>query len=218
MRVDTGPLRRAAETVPRALHRELRIAFGKALAHLEDRVVTERLSGDPLRKRTGALARGWFRIVDGDTIGTLVGLLATNVPYAAAHEFGAIIRPVRGKWLWIPGRKLLTPSGVFKGWDGVPWGAIFFRRSKRNPANLVALAATKTLIAPRRARRTNGGWADGAASLLRGHQEVEHFATLAPQVMIPARLGLRETARSDEAFRVGLFNAAIRSALNSSTR
>lgn len=209
VRVDMGTLRRAAEEAPRRLLRGVKTAFSRSLRHLEQRLVQERLSGDPLRRRTGQLARGWFVIVVGDTLGSLVGMLATNVPYAAIHEFGGTIRPKRGRWLWIPAAALQTPAGVFRGWDGVPWDTVFFRRSKRNPANLVALAVTKTYISGRITRRK------GQRSVIRGSQEIMHVATLVAQVTIQGSLGLRDLARDDEPYRMALVNAAIRSALNS---
>ncbi len=198
--IDTRNLQRAMARAPRELSRAVKGAFRTSLRRVETRLVREQLSGRQfgpggaggLARRTGTLARSWKVVVVGDGL-DLTGVLFTNVPYAAIHEFGGTIRPRRGKWLWIPARTLLTPAGVFRGWEGVKWDSVFFRRSRRNARNLVALED-------------------------RGASKPRHVATLAPEVTIPARMGLRELVKQDRPDRIVDLNRAIRFAMERSTR
>lgn len=72
--------------------------------------------GAPLGTRTAQLKRSIgfkVQIQRGRGVAELGTLKRTNaLVYAAAHEFGATIRPVRKKWLAIPLPASLTPTGV----------------------------------------------------------------------------------------------------------
>lgn len=66
-----------------------------------------------LHPRTGALRNRITRKVSIEA-GGVVGRLIFGAPYAATHEYGAIIRPVKRKWLGIPLPAAKTKAGVFR--------------------------------------------------------------------------------------------------------
>jgi len=173
----------------------MRHGFRSYLRDLESKLIQERLSGGPgaLRRRTGQLARGWKVVVLGRDL-QLVGVLFTNIPYARIHEFGGVIKPRKSRWLWIPSEKLRTPAGVFRGWDHVIWDAVFYRRSTRNPRNLVALQGMSGKARPRL------------------------IATLVPEVRIPATMGFRKLIRQGSPQLIAMLNEAVRFALDRAAR
>lgn len=95
------------------LFTQLKSAFRKAGAE-HDRAMQARLrGGGTLKRRTGGLARavGWR--VDGDQVDNLtLTVYVAGRKDAKAHEYGARIRPVRSKYLTIPGPDNLTAAGV----------------------------------------------------------------------------------------------------------
>jgi len=187
-RFDWRAFNRLVRRFPKVVSDEMGRGFKLYLRAFESRLVEERLSGDPIRRRTGALARGWKVVVRGQGL-HLVGILFTNVPYARIQEFGGTVRPKKGRWLWIPGQELLTRAGVFRGWDRVDWegqhGDLWYRKSRRNPRNLVLLY-----------RRGKRG-------------KIRHIATLAKEVRIEGRMGLRELVLKDYDRRVRMLQAAL---------
>lgn len=84
-----------------------------ALTYLND-LVTGRLSGNPIKRRTGNLARDWTT----STTETPVGIVATVKTqgtanaYAGLQEYGNTVTPKNAKWLWIPTRENQTAAGV----------------------------------------------------------------------------------------------------------
>lgn len=84
-----------------------------ALTYLSD-LVDGRLSGNPIKRRTGNLARDWTT----STTETPVGIVATvktqgpSNAYAGLQEHGGTITPKNAKWLWIPTRENQTAKGV----------------------------------------------------------------------------------------------------------
>jgi hypothetical protein len=75
---------------------------------------------DRTARRTGALARSYTSQVSthGEAIDLRVGVLragAKTLSYAAAHEFGATIRPKSAKYLAIPLGAAKTRAGVARG-------------------------------------------------------------------------------------------------------
>lgn len=184
-RFDLKNFRTLQRQAPAALNGELTRAFKKYLAHLSARLVRERLSGNPLRRRTGELAKWQTQVTGkiGRRQNTLSGTLTNRTPYARIQEHGGVIRPVKGQWLWIPSDALRTRAGVFRGWEQVDWDRVFYRRSSRNRANLVVL------------EEQDGG--------------IRHVATLAKSIRIPARMGLRKLVRADKPKRIEIFNVAI---------
>lgn len=76
-----------------------------------DIAAQKRLSGSPLARRTGNLARLGQEISAGGE----EGRIGPQVPYGAIHEFGGIIKPVKGKFLAIPLDAAKTAAGVARG-------------------------------------------------------------------------------------------------------
>lgn len=90
-------------------------------------LVRENLSGRHgdmgLNRRTGALAGGWNTATTEDSTGITVTNWVSGPAadthggthgYAWAHEYGAVIRPTKAKWLWIPTTENQTPAGAAK--------------------------------------------------------------------------------------------------------
>ena len=81
---------------------------------LQATIQREKLSGSPLKVRTGRLRSSITNLVQrvGNVI---IGIVGTNVRYGAIHEFGGVIRPKSSKYLAIPLDAAKTPSGVARG-------------------------------------------------------------------------------------------------------
>lgn len=77
----------------------VRVGVDRAALTLQEIVKNEKLSGNPLDVRTGTLKRSITYQVAVDGYSARVG---TNVVYARAHEFGAVIKPKNAKFLTIP--------------------------------------------------------------------------------------------------------------------
>lgn len=75
-----------------------------------------RLSGNPINRRTGNLARDWTMRVDETPVGLVatVGTHGLADKYAGLQEYGGTITPKTSKWLWIPLKANLNGSGVAK--------------------------------------------------------------------------------------------------------
>lgn len=107
-------------------------------------LVTTRLSGDPVNRRTGNLARDWVVDVEGEDLADLsvtVKTQGTANAYAGVLEYGGDITPKNGSFLWIPLPANQTSKGVarispteainqphFIKWDGAG-GPTFFGKS-----------------------------------------------------------------------------------------
>lgn len=129
--------------------------------------------GAPLGTRSAQLKRSiGFKVTTqrGRGVAELGTLKRTEaLVYAAAHEFGATIRPVRKKWLTIPLPASLTPAGVQRwtayeakqgaggkfdgtfvteGFGGslLIVGKLASARSKKDVGNLVALFVLKKSV------------------------------------------------------------------------
>jgi phage gpG-like protein len=105
-------VQRAIERVPIFAQREAIGIFRKMAAGLH-RTMVERASGDPLKRRTGELARSW-RFDVKDNLGMPIAEVATSSKYARIHEFGGTITPKKAKWLTIPLTGNQTGAGVTK--------------------------------------------------------------------------------------------------------
>lgn len=88
-------------------------------------LIRENLSGRHgdmgLNRRTGHLAGGWNTTTTEDSAGVSVTNWVTGPAadahggahgYAWAQEYGAVVRPVKAKWLWIPTKENQTPAGA----------------------------------------------------------------------------------------------------------
>jgi phage gpG-like protein len=84
-----------------------------ALTYLDD-LKTGRLSGNPIKRRTGNLARDWTTSVTETPVGIVATVKTQGAAnaYAGLQEYGGTIRPKNGKWLWIPTRENQTAAGV----------------------------------------------------------------------------------------------------------
>lgn len=75
-----------------------------------------RLSGNPIRFRTGNLRRSFkSRTYESALLGGIITDVAPVGPgekYAALQEFGGTVKPVKSKWLWIPIKGNMTAGGV----------------------------------------------------------------------------------------------------------
>lgn len=74
---------RLSDSVRTALHR----AMQKQCFLIQRAVVVEKLSGDPLHRRTGVLASSINSTVD-DSGDSIIGRVGTKVRYGAVHEYG----------------------------------------------------------------------------------------------------------------------------------
>lgn len=169
--------------------------IGHALLRIEKRVIVEGFGGRPRlqsRRGGGGGMVGSFRRKTRKTATQVIGELRNTAPGARIQEFGGVIEPKQSTWLWIPLEPLLTPAGVFRGWDLIPVSS-WIRRSKKNPANLVLLGQE-------------------------GQGPVQAYAVLTKRVEIPPRMGLRAIL-ADEMPRVRQDIAgAVRKALENATR
>lgn len=76
-----------------------------------------------LNRRSGALADGWnsATVSDANSVTTTSWVAGPAADphggahgYAWAEEYGAVIRPVKAKWLWIPTKENQDPTGNAK--------------------------------------------------------------------------------------------------------
>lgn len=100
-------LRGAATSIPAVLLREMKSQMARAA----DWSRANKLSGDPLNRRSGRLSRSVTGDAHMDGTTNVVGTLSSNVPYAHVHENGGTFaipahtrRPPRSK----------TPAGHFR--------------------------------------------------------------------------------------------------------
>jgi phage gpG-like protein len=109
--LDPGPqLRRAAPRMRAAILDALTLEG----AEMQTEIVRTRLSGKPLRSRTGALRQSVGSYVLPQSMTLVIGAgLGKSAPYAAVHELGipSEIRPRRAKALTIPMKAAMTPTG-----------------------------------------------------------------------------------------------------------
>ena len=116
--VDTSQLERVIQgfkSAPGAIHKAA-VKILKARMPGAVRRVQHKLSGEVLHPRTGHFRKAisWALAEDATSVTGRLGVLqgSKELPYPAAHEFGAEIKPVNAKVLTIPLKAALTPSGV----------------------------------------------------------------------------------------------------------
>ena len=131
-------------------------------------LVKERLSGRPgLNRRTGNLSRDWVTDVteSGGQLAVEVKTQGVANAYAGIHEDGGTIRPTKSKYLWIPLKGNLTPSGVARisPREAIGTGNLFIQWNKGPIAYM--------------RRRMARGW------------HLEPLFVLKKSVTIPARMG-----------------------------
>jgi hypothetical protein len=144
--------------------------------------------GNPLHTRSGRLRQSIGYRVQDQTNAVLLHLYAGGggrgeVKYAASHEYGATIRPVRGKFLAIPVGPALTGAGV----------------ARFSPRDLqLRFIATRSggILVLKTEQRTAGG------RLKRGGAVGTPYFVLVREVTIPKRPYLRP-ALEDAAHKLG---------------
>jgi hypothetical protein len=119
-----------------------------------------------LSKRSGALTASIEKSVriTGTTFGDLQGHISAAFP-GIVHEFGATIRPKKGKYLTVPLPAALDQRGIPYRRSARDWDNTFVARSKKG--NLIIFQRRGTQITP--------------------------LYVLKTSVKIPARLGMGET-------------------------
>ena len=86
-------------------------AFEDWALHELDPEVQDVLSNRILRRRTGTLARSTF-FKDLRATKSQVTVSVVTTVYGPVHEYGAVVRPRRRKWLTVPLPAAQTPAGV----------------------------------------------------------------------------------------------------------
>lgn len=112
VKIERSALHGFGDRLRSVLDRRLPVAVGDALHAYVASLQTERLTGQALKVRTGALRRSFSVIVRGDAKNGVVGVVTTTSKYFGVHERGATIRPVRAKFLAVPLQAAMTPAGV----------------------------------------------------------------------------------------------------------
>jgi len=81
--------------------------------HELDPAIQEVLAGEVLHRRTGTLARETY-VKDVTASGSTATVAVNTTIYGPVHEFGAVIKPRRRKWLTVPLADALTPAGALR--------------------------------------------------------------------------------------------------------
>lgn len=151
------------------LSNELRVylnAVADALAQRHSGAWPAGTGEKTLSKRSGALTASILSSVKitGSTFGDLEGHIGGNF-YARVHEFGAVIKPKKAKYLTIPLPAAMDSRGIPLKKSARDWENTFVAKSKKG--NLIIFQKQGTVIVPLYVLRT--------------------------QVTIPARLGMQKT-------------------------
>jgi phage gpG-like protein len=109
VKIDKTKLDALLQSAPERLHEGVRSGLEEFLQDVQRTVVGEKLSGQVLHVRTGALRRSIQYAIEETGRGFL-GKIGSNLVYAAIHEYGGIIsarlRPLKFKtdrgWVTIP--------------------------------------------------------------------------------------------------------------------
>lgn len=132
-------------------------------------LITQNLSGRHgdmgLNRVTGNLAGGWNTATTEDSSGLSVTNWVTGPAadthggshgYAWAQEYGAVVRPVKAKWLWIPtaqnrtaaGAARMTPTEAIQrgGFISYKSGPVFFGVSGSNSKRVAGFNLTPLFI------------------------------------------------------------------------
>lgn len=92
---------------------EKRIKMEKASVYLKNYIQKNKLSGDPLKRRSANLVNQMnYNVEDKNNITT--GKVGNRMVYAAIHETGGTIKAKRAKYLTIPLPAAMTPRGVLR--------------------------------------------------------------------------------------------------------
>lgn len=119
---------------PRKQDSVLGRAFKQASLKVSDKLVMN-VSGRILNRRTGHLAQSIGAKIEKDgndwvgTVGSGYGRY-DRLPYAEIHETGGVITPKHAKYLTIPLKAALTPTGAPKRGGARDWQNTFVGKSK----------------------------------------------------------------------------------------
>lgn len=118
-------------------------ALNAYVIDLRDHVVTQKLSGQVLKVRTGALRSSFMPVFARRKGGMIWAGVGTNVKYARIHELGGTITPKRAKALTVP---MPGVRGRAKDYEDtfIAKGMIFQRQEKGIEA-LFALKKSVTM-------------------------------------------------------------------------
>lgn len=113
VRVDARLLNEAIAKVPGKLFQEVSRELLREMRLFESELIETRLSGDPLKVRSGSLRRSWKTGIEGNRLENLYAWTASTSKAAATHEFGDPNRkPRTAKMLAIPLDAAKFPSGT----------------------------------------------------------------------------------------------------------
>ena len=164
-RLDAKGLQKALAKSEHDMFWAARRALDASSRRLDRIMQKDQLRPPGLHRRSGRLATSFTREVVGHNMATLLMRYGTNVSYAAIHEFGGIVKPIRGKWLTIPLKLNKTPDGQMRQ-SLRSFPVVKFVRSKKGRRQLIALAGPDA-------------------------EHLKPMFVLVREVKIPARLGLR---------------------------
>lgn len=136
----------------------------QAAIALQKIMVGRTTGGDPLKRRTGQLARSWRINVGADPLAPSVSVMSQGTPYATLHEFGGTVTAKNSKFLTIPLPDNLTGAGVM-----------------RQNARQVIDAGGRTFTSKR-------------GNMIIANKDGLPMFVLKKSVTIPARLGFRDEA------------------------
>ncbi|HKJ77746.1 MAG TPA: hypothetical protein VKA64_11140, partial [Gammaproteobacteria bacterium] len=164
-----------------------RTAFRDTLKRTH-RAMQRRTSGQPLKRRTGQLARSIKTRMEGNRLGNLRGVVYTDpsvAPYAGVQETGATIRAKDayaylpgGPYLAIPTDENKTPAGVTRRTP---------REVHQNGGFVAPITAPKANYAV-----FQEDWLPDSHTV-----DLTPMFWLVRQVTIPPRLGMRETTEEE---------------------
>lgn len=145
--------------------------------------MNRRVSNVALKRRTGALARSLRRTPASPEKLVAMSHVGRGAPYAAAHEFGATIRPRRRKFLTVPLSAARMPAGATRQAARLVRGGRGWQTASRVPG----AADTGTFIYGKGDRKFIGVERKGGGVL--------PLYVLKKSVRIPERLGFRDSWR-----------------------
>lgn len=187
-RLDAKGLQKALAKSEHDMFWAARRTLDKSSRRLDRIMQKDQLRPPGLHRRTGRLADSFTREVSGHDLGSLLMRYGTNVSYAAIHEFGGIVKPIRGKFLTIPLKANRTPTGQMRQ-SLRSFPVVKFVRSKKGKRQLIALAGPDA-------------------------EHLKPMFVLVREVKIRARLGLRRQWILERRRLMVDLNSEIRKVLN----
>ncbi len=209
--IDDRKFREAMGKFQGELNKACVLSVKRYMAHFQARMSKERLRPPVLHRRTGNLARSQKIVVAGKTVDDVIGVYAIGgglVNYAGIHEHGGTITAKRGKFLAIPLDK--TKAGVARRVSPRDYPNTFiakhiiFQRLKKATTKTGKFKRNKKALDPQK----YGAFGITAAN----NEDIIPLFVLKKSVYIPPRLGVGETWRTDEKYRLDFFRAVFEEA------